>query len=109
MRARDSSSPTYVFDVTFQPILTVQQVLLYNFFEDSSASAADWRVILNALDQPPPGVPLFDWLRHASICSELKSLYVGVTRARNNCWIWDVSNKGDSMKVVSPHVSRRYD
>ncbi|CAE6385928.1 unnamed protein product [Rhizoctonia solani] len=43
--------------------------------------------------------PRFDEIRHAVICTELKNLYVGLTPARNHCWIWDVSGKAEPMKL----------
>lgn len=36
--------------------------------------------------------------RFAALCSELKCLYVAMTRARNTLWIWDTSS-ADPMKV----------
>lgn len=62
-------------------------------------------------------LPVFDDARHASICSEvctgkpftlytsflttmqMKSLYVAITRARQNVWILDDSPKGEPMRV----------
>ncbi|KAB5592704.1 TPR and ankyrin repeat-containing protein 1 [Ceratobasidium theobromae] len=80
--------------------LEFDDVLLYNFFEDSVPSASTWRVILHGLEKSDFGpVPRFDEIRHAVICTELKNLYVGLTRARNHCWIWDISDKAEPMKV----------
>ncbi|CAE6379695.1 unnamed protein product, partial [Rhizoctonia solani] len=80
--------------------LEFDDVLLYNFFEDSVPSASTWRVILHGLEGTRLGpVPRFDEIRHAVICTELKNLYVGLTRARNHCWIWDVSDKAEPMKL----------
>lgn len=50
----------------------VIQVLLYNFFEDSTVDLAQWRVILNIL----PGLknakcPRFDENRHSGVCREV--------------------------------------
>ncbi len=51
------------------------QVLLYNFFADSTASLAQWRVVLNGIEKSkqdpwhPP--PQFDNIYHASICNEV--------------------------------------
>ncbi|CAE6431349.1 unnamed protein product [Rhizoctonia solani] len=79
--------------------LEFDDVLLYNFFEDSVPSASTWRVILHGLDGARLGpIPRFDEVRHAVICTELKNLYVGLTRARNHCWVWDVSDKAEPMK-----------
>lgn len=82
--------------------LEFSDVLLYDFFSDSPASAADWRVVLNALDEAQRhgvAAPRFDDARHAAIQTELKFLYVGLTRARKHIWIWDSSSSGDAMKV----------
>ncbi|KAF8686413.1 UvrD-like helicase C-terminal domain [Rhizoctonia solani] len=80
--------------------LEFDDVLLYNFFEDSVPNESTWRVILQGLHVANIGpVPRFDEIRHAVICTELKNLYVGLTRARNHCWIWDVSEKAEPMKL----------
>ena len=34
--------------------------------------------------------PAFDPLRHSALNRELKGLYVGLTRARQNCWFFDI-------------------
>ncbi|KAG8843814.1 hypothetical protein FRB96_003722 [Tulasnella sp. 330] len=82
--------------------LEFSDVLLYDFFANSPASAADWRVVLNALEESERlniPAPRFDEARHAAIQSELKFLYVGLTRARKHVWLWDSSSTGDAMKV----------
>ncbi|KDN37508.1 hypothetical protein RSAG8_10107, partial [Rhizoctonia solani AG-8 WAC10335] len=80
--------------------LEFNDVLLYNFFEDSVASDTTWRIVLNGLNCNKFGpLPQFDEVRHAVICSELKNLYVGLTRARNHCWILDVSERAEPMKA----------
>ncbi|QRW07579.1 P-loop nucleoside triphosphate hydrolase [Ceratobasidium sp. AG-Ba] len=80
--------------------LEFNDVLLYNFFEDSTPTYSTWRVILHGLQGDSMGpLPQFDETRHAVICTELKNLYVGLTRARNNCWIWDMSEKAEPMKI----------
>ncbi|KAJ7630373.1 hypothetical protein FB45DRAFT_915319 [Roridomyces roridus] len=80
----------------------LSKVLLYNFFEDSTVGESQWRVVLNALDKKQSNVPapLFDELRHAGVCVELKFLYVAITRARNNVWLADTSAKGEPMRVL---------
>ncbi|KAK0198014.1 hypothetical protein F5146DRAFT_1130958 [Armillaria mellea] len=83
--------------------LEFNDVLLYNFFADSSAGLAQWRVVLNAIEEkkqdPRNPPPQFDHIRHASICNELKSLYVAITRARENIWIADGSETGEPMRI----------
>ena len=49
------------------------QVVLYNFFHDSTLDVSQWRVILNAVDLGEL-VPKFDEMRHAPICSEVRAL-----------------------------------
>jgi len=90
-----------------------------DFFRDSSVELSQWRVILNALDDDELHVPIFDHARHAGVCAEvtvhgaspnhssdmqpsqLKFLYVAITRARENLHIADRSSKGDPVKVRS--------
>ncbi|TFK51884.1 hypothetical protein OE88DRAFT_1483274 [Heliocybe sulcata] len=81
--------------------LEFDDVLLYNFFKDSTSDFSQWRVVLNAMVESQGehiSVPSFDEVRHASICSELKFLYVAITRARNNLWIFDPSKQAEPMK-----------
>ena len=95
------------------------KVLLYNFFEDSTATPNQWRLVLDAVSGWAAETPAFDETRHASICIEvcclqhnpsfrthsyypgwqLKFLYVAITRARNRPWIVDNSESAEPMKV----------
>ncbi|RIA97760.1 P-loop containing nucleoside triphosphate hydrolase protein [Glomus cerebriforme] len=61
-------------------------VLLYNFFTDSPA-CRKWRVILSALSENSDPVPTFSYEKHYILSSELKHLYVAITRARQRIWI----------------------
>lgn len=82
--------------------LEFNDVLLYNFFQDSAMDFSQWRVILNALEpsqRSTMGLPCFDETRHAGLCSELKILYVSITRARRNIWIVDSSETAEPMRV----------
>ncbi|KNZ80017.1 TPR and ankyrin repeat-containing protein 1 [Termitomyces sp. J132] len=86
--------------------LEFNDVLLFNFFEDSSVDSSQWRLLLTATNSVeitegsiPVAAPQFDRIRHASICAELKFLYVAITRARKNLWIADQSSKGEPMRV----------
>ncbi|KAF5345183.1 hypothetical protein D9758_009704 [Tetrapyrgos nigripes] len=80
--------------------LEFNDVLLYDFFSDSPAELSQWRVILGALEEDGTAIPDFERnrSRYASICSELKFLYVAVTRARENIWIVDSSLKSGPMR-----------
>lgn len=55
------------------------KVLLYNFFEDSTATLSQWRLVLNGVERKDRDceAPAFDETRHASICSEVnRSLFL---------------------------------
>ncbi|KAG5646925.1 hypothetical protein DXG03_002001 [Asterophora parasitica] len=79
--------------------LEFNDVLLFNFFEDSTVDLSQWRLLLSALDIPVTtvGTPQFDTTRHAGVCAEF--LYVAITRARKNLWIADQSTKGEPMRT----------
>ncbi|KAI5829770.1 hypothetical protein K523DRAFT_416462 [Schizophyllum commune Tattone D] len=83
--------------------LEFDDVLLFNFFHDSSVETSQWRVVLNAMDsehrQEVPA-PRFDENLHAGVCSELKFLYVAITRGRKNVWIVDTSDRGEPMRML---------
>ncbi|PWA76382.1 uvrD-like Helicase, ATP-binding domain, P-loop containing nucleoside triphosphate hydrolase [Artemisia annua] len=73
--------------------LEFQDVLLYNFF-GTSILKDQWRVIYgymikhNWLDEKlPESFPSFNEARHSILCSELKELYVAITRTRQRLWI----------------------
>ena len=53
-------------------MLKNNKVLLYNFFEDSTATLSQWRLVLNDVERKDCNyeAPAFDETRHASICSE---------------------------------------
>ncbi|PPQ78819.1 hypothetical protein CVT25_010688 [Psilocybe cyanescens] len=86
--------------------LEFNDVFLYNFFHDSGVDVSQWRVVLNSISMDDllhptfQAAPRFDPTRHAAICSELKFLYVAITRARNNLRIADESLKGEPMRVL---------
>ncbi|KAH9022666.1 P-loop containing nucleoside triphosphate hydrolase protein [Lactarius hengduanensis] len=82
--------------------LEFNDVLLYNFFEDSTVDVSQWRVVLNAVGRAQREkipAPTFDESRHAGVCSELKFLYVAITRARKNLWIVDLSETAEPMRI----------
>ncbi|KAK7678070.1 hypothetical protein QCA50_019011 [Cerrena zonata] len=89
-------------------ILTLQEskglefndVLLYNFFNDSGVSLSNWRIVLNIIQDNDAKTTRNLDVCHTVVCRELKFLYVAITRARNNVWIADSSNKGDHMRDV---------
>ncbi|KAG8220598.1 hypothetical protein J3R82DRAFT_2824 [Butyriboletus roseoflavus] len=90
--------------------LEFNDVLLYNFFEDSAVDVSRWRVLLNHAKGDADGgqdlaqvcAPSFerDEGRFAGVCSELKSLYVSITRARKHLWILDNSDKSEPMRMI---------
>ncbi|KAK7319208.1 hypothetical protein RJT34_03926 [Clitoria ternatea] len=73
--------------------LEFQDVLLYNFF-GSSPLKNQWRVIYEYMKEQDMLVPAeakscptFNDSRHNLLCSELKQLYVAITRTRQRLWI----------------------
>ncbi|KAF8261744.1 hypothetical protein EI94DRAFT_1809815 [Lactarius quietus] len=82
--------------------LEFNDVLLYNFFEDSTVDVSHWRVVLSAIEcarREKIPTPAFDENRHAGVCSELKFLYVAITRARKNLWVVDRSETAEPMRI----------
>ncbi|KAI6021001.1 hypothetical protein BKA83DRAFT_14200 [Pisolithus microcarpus] len=84
--------------------LEFNDVLLYNFFEDSNMDLSRWRVVLAAIDGVSEShnpsqlqAPCFE--RDESRYAGLKLLYVGITRARKNMWIVDKSDKAEPMRI----------
>ncbi|RPB27817.1 P-loop containing nucleoside triphosphate hydrolase protein [Terfezia boudieri ATCC MYA-4762] len=77
--------------------LEFEDVILYNFFSDSM-----WDNIrlptLKLLLSKDSAVRV-DKTRYAGLCSELKHLYVAVTRARNNLWMVE-HNKASVHNIV---------
>ncbi|KAG8738664.1 hypothetical protein FRC10_006611 [Ceratobasidium sp. 414] len=86
------------------PVLTIAEskglefddVMIYNFFNHSSASHGDWQYVsglptYGRFYEPRAAPPV--------LCIELKMLYVAITRARKRCWIWDSGKTLDGMKV----------
>ncbi|XP_037494074.1 TPR and ankyrin repeat-containing protein 1, partial [Jatropha curcas] len=96
---RDDSAKKEVYDYVGKQalVLTImecrglefQDVLLYNFF-GSSPPRNNWRVVFeymkeqNLLDESSP---VFNMAKHNVLCSELKQLYVAITRTRQRLWI----------------------
>ncbi|KAI3796860.1 hypothetical protein L1987_39546 [Smallanthus sonchifolius] len=96
---RDESLKEKVFDVVGKNalVLTImeskglefQDVLLFDFFTTSSFSN-EWRIIYNYMNDKDLLNSLcscFDMQKHAVLCSELKQLYVAITRTRQRLWI----------------------
>ncbi|KAK9757968.1 hypothetical protein RND81_01G197500 [Saponaria officinalis] len=82
--------------------LEFQDVLLYNFF-GSSPLRNHWRIIYeymnfkNLLDSTM-SFPEFSSAKHNVLCSELKQLYVAITRTRQRLWICE--NKEELSKPM---------
>ncbi|KAL3731199.1 hypothetical protein ACJRO7_028125 [Eucalyptus globulus] len=73
--------------------LEFQDVLLYNFF-GTSPLKSQWRVIYGYMKEHALldncsqwSSPSFDDAKHNILCSELKQLYVAITRTRQRLWI----------------------
>ncbi|CAJ2677798.1 unnamed protein product [Trifolium pratense] len=79
--------------------LEFQDVLLYNFFGTSPLQNR-WRVIyeyMNEQDMLEPAesksFPSFNDSKHNILCSELKQLYVAITRTRQRLWICETTEE----------------
>ncbi|XP_031107885.1 uncharacterized protein LOC116012480 [Ipomoea triloba] len=75
--------------------LEFQDVMLYNFI-GSSPLRNHWRVVYEYMKQQDlldsefhQCFPCFSEARHAILCSELKQLYVAITRTRQRLWIYE--------------------
>ncbi|XXG71988.1 hypothetical protein AAC387_Pa07g1187 [Persea americana] len=79
--------------------LEFQDVLLYNFF-GASPLKNQWRVIYEYMKEQslldsfsPRAFPRFDRSKHSALCSELKQLYVAITRTRQTLWICETAGE----------------
>ncbi|XP_061989826.1 uncharacterized protein LOC133708381 [Rosa rugosa] len=88
--------------------LEFQDVLLYNFF-GTSPLKNQWRFIYDYMKEQdlldstlPKRFPSFSESKHNILCSELKQLYVAVTRTRQRLWICE--NVEDLSKPVFDYV-----
>ena len=65
---------------SYSPCYRRTKVLLYNFFEDSTATSAQWRLVLNMVSdwEGLSTGPTFNETRHASICIEVCYLWFEV-------------------------------
>ncbi len=79
--------------------MLMQDVLVFNFFSDSP-SAAKWRTLYGYMAEqglltpaqaasPRYAAPVFDAKRHAALRTELKQLYVLLTRAKTSLLIFE--------------------
>ncbi|KAI3817065.1 hypothetical protein L1987_10852 [Smallanthus sonchifolius] len=91
--------------------LEFQDVLLYNFF-GTSPRKDQWRVIYEYMkehdwldEKLPQSFPNFSESRHSVLCSELKQLYVAITRARQRLWLCE--NKEELSKPMFDYWKRR--
>jgi hypothetical protein len=83
---QDSERVIMIMTIEDAKGLEFNNVILYNFFMDSSI---DWRVLLNACTACDMSLPRFSLEKHYSLCQELKLLYVGVTRTRERLYFFE--------------------
>ncbi|KAG8703475.1 hypothetical protein FRC09_004144 [Ceratobasidium sp. 395] len=74
--------------------LEFDDLILYNFFSESEAQTSSWNSLLSLTGEMRNGRIYYDKQTvppstSPTLCSELKQLYVAVTRARHRCWLWD--------------------
>nr|GEX43862.1 UvrD-like helicase, ATP-binding domain, P-loop containing nucleoside triphosphate hydrolase [Tanacetum cinerariifolium] len=91
--------------------LEFQDVLMYNFF-GTSPLKDQWRVIYEYMKKHnllnvklPQSFPTFDEARQSLLCSELKQLYVAITRTRQRLWICE--NKEELSKPMFDYWKMR--
>ncbi|KAK9063838.1 hypothetical protein SSX86_017710 [Deinandra increscens subsp. villosa] len=91
--------------------LEFQDVLLYNFF-GTSPLKDQWRVIYEYMkdhdwldEKLISSFPSFNESRHSVLCSELKQLYVAITRTRQRLWICE--NKEELSKPMFDYWKRK--
>ncbi|CAE7084965.1 unnamed protein product [Rhizoctonia solani] len=83
--------------------LEFDDLILYGFFAESDSPLSDWRKVATLESYEDNGMirfskPLTTTSISPGVCSELKQLYVAVTRARHRCWIWDSDPTAEMMK-----------
>ncbi|CCO31945.1 TPR and ankyrin repeat-containing protein 1 AltName: Full=Lupus brain antigen 1 homolog [Rhizoctonia solani AG-1 IB] len=81
-----------VLPITDSKGLEFDDVLIYNFFSDSPAATSTWEYLSGSTQRTQSPAPV--------LCSELKMLYVAVTRARRRCWIWDSGTLADQLQAM---------
>ncbi|CAG9327065.1 unnamed protein product [Blepharisma stoltei] len=70
--------------------LEFDDVILYNFFNDSQAQENEWARLSKFIDSDINEIKKArEGMKSSLLCSELKHLYVGITRARKNLIIFD--------------------
>ena len=84
--------------------LEFDDIIVYNFFSESDAPTSMWRYVLGLSARNESGRIRYDMSASSLsispiLCSELKQLYVAVTRARHRCWLWDSGDTIDLLKV----------
>ncbi|KAG6330293.1 hypothetical protein ID866_8796 [Astraeus odoratus] len=80
--------------------LEFDDVFLYNFFEDSAVGYAQWSLVLAGCGDDRMSLAFErDESKFAVLCTELKALYVGITRSRNKLYLLDKSNKSKPMRT----------
>ncbi|KAI0089802.1 hypothetical protein BDY19DRAFT_992766 [Irpex rosettiformis] len=83
--------------------LEYNDVILYNFFEDSHCDWFQWRHLLNQHNETAnmsSTVSSHGGAKFDALSRELKSLYVGCTRAKHNLWIIDTSEKTEAVRRI---------
>ncbi|XP_026447497.1 TPR and ankyrin repeat-containing protein 1-like [Papaver somniferum] len=84
--------------------LEFQDVLLYNYF-GTTPLKNKWRLVYEymmecklPMSNEQKSFPSFSQTKHKMLCSELKQLYVSVTRTRQRLWICE--NEGEFSKPI---------
>ncbi|KAF8460717.1 hypothetical protein BDZ91DRAFT_798572 [Kalaharituber pfeilii] len=86
-----------ILTISQSKVLEFDDVILYNFFSDSMWTNIGMPVLNSLLDKRAS-----EWLdnrKYGGLCTELKHLYVAVTRARNNLWMVE-SDPGSVQNII---------
>ncbi|QRV92703.1 UvrD-like helicase carboxy-terminal domain protein [Ceratobasidium sp. AG-Ba] len=76
--------------------LEFDDVLIYDFFKSSTIPLEDWEFVTGLPEHKKKNEA--NLVVPPTLCMELKLFYVGITRARKRCWIWDSGEVCDAIK-----------
>ncbi|KAI3992533.1 hypothetical protein MKX01_022624, partial [Papaver californicum] len=83
------------FDFVTNFLICMHDVLLYNFF-GTSPLKRNWRLVYGYMKEKNPldstnidSFPCFSEGKHKILCSELRQLYVAITRTKQILWVYE--------------------
>ena len=118
-----------IFSITGSKGLEFDDVLIFNFFTDSTVPAKVWRALSEYKDEEADNVEIphtfeafqtilkgrigkhnihpteFSNTEHRALENELKDLYIAITRAKGNVWFFDVQEGSGTNSVDTFNAS----